>query len=89
MREGMDIKKKNPSFPCFLLALLLLAVNSLAAGDENFPQPQGAVNDFAGVIPPEYRESMTNLAQEVFQKTGIAIVVATFPTIGDHSPKTL
>ena len=87
MREGMDIRKKIRAALVLCLALLLLAVNSLAAGDEKFPQPQGAVNDFAGVIPPEYRESMTNLAQEVFQKTGIAIVVATFPTIGDHSPE--
>jgi uncharacterized protein len=83
----MDIRKKIRAALVLCLALLLLAVNSLAAGDEKFPQPQGAVNDFAGVIPPEYRESMTNLAQEVFQKTGIAIVVATFPTIGDHSPE--
>ncbi len=65
-----------------LLAVLIFAGG--AAARETFPRPQGAVNDFAGVIAPEYRRQMENLAREVWQKTGTAIVVATMASIGDE-----
>ena len=71
-------------------ALLLVLVLALPAGpldgaDPVFPRPAGAVNDFAGVIPAGERESMENLAREVLQKTGTAVVVVTVPTVGDRS----
>jgi len=62
-----------------LLGILLSGVP--AVGKDSFPRPQGAVNDFAGVIPPEYRQQMESLAREVWQKTGTAIVVATMASI--------
>ncbi|HON59041.1 MAG TPA: TPM domain-containing protein [Smithella sp.] len=49
-----------------------------------YPSPRGAVNDFAGVIDPENTAKMEALAQEVLQKTGTAIVVATVPSIGEN-----
>ena len=61
------------------------AASALAAG-EAFPKPAGAVNDFAGVIPAQYAGPMENLAREVLEKTGTAIVVATVETIGDNDP---
>jgi len=64
-------------------AFLFFAVSALAAG-ETFPKPAGAVNDFAGVIPAQYAGPMENLAREVLEKTGTAIVVATVETIGDN-----
>ncbi len=71
-------------------ALLLVLVLALPAGpldgaDPVCPRPAGAVNDFAGVIPAGERESMENLAREVLQKTGTAVVVVTVPTVGDRS----
>ena len=68
-----------------LAALLFFSVNALKAG-ETFPKPTGAVNDFAGVIPAQYAGPMENLAREVLEKTGTAIVVATVETIGDNDP---
>lgn len=66
-------------------AFLFFAASALAAG-ETFPKPTGAVNDFAGVIPAQYAGPMENLAREVLEKTGTAIVVATVKTIGDNDP---
>ena len=72
------------------LLLLMAAFLSLivlpTAAAETFPKPTGAVNDFAGVIPAEYKNRMEALAREVLEKTGTAIVVATVETIGDNVP---
>jgi uncharacterized protein len=68
-----------------LASLLFFFVNALKAG-ETFPKPTGAVNDFAGVIPAQYKDRMENLARELLTKTGTAIVVATVETIGDNDP---
>jgi len=74
-----------------VIALVLL-FNSLQAGDstaieEKFPQPTGAVNDFASVISPDAKKTaMEDLSREVLEKTGTAAVVATFKTIGDNEP---
>ncbi|MCU0584135.1 MAG: TPM domain-containing protein, partial [Syntrophales bacterium] len=65
-----------------LLAIVFLA-GPAAAADPVFPRPAGAVNDFAGVIAAAERDAMENLAREVLQKTGTAVVVATVPTVGD------
>lgn len=72
----------------FLTALLLVFLLALpaeppAAADPVFPRPIGAVNDFANVIPAGEREAMENLAREVLQKTGTAVVVATVSSVGD------
>lgn len=65
-----------------LLAIVFLA-GPAAAADPVFPRPAGAVNDFAGVIAAAERDAMENLAREVLQKAGTAVVVATVPTVGD------
>lgn len=64
-----------------------LWLNGPLQGADKFPSPVGAVNDFAGVIPPDYKNSMERLAIETLQKTGVALVVATFPEIGGDSPE--
>jgi uncharacterized protein len=76
-----------PRWSCALLlaaALLLFSPICIAATGEPFPKPAGAVNDFAGVIPAQYAGPMENLAREVLEKTGTAVVVATVETIGDN-----
>jgi uncharacterized protein len=61
------------------------SVNAPTAS-QTFPKPTGAVNDFAGVISAQHKKQMENLASEVLEKTGTAIVVATMGTIGDKDP---
>jgi uncharacterized protein len=68
-----------------LIALILLfPVVCMAAAGETYPKQAGAVNDFAGVIPAQYKGPMENLAREVLEKTGTAVVVAAVETIGDN-----
>lgn len=68
-----------------IAAILFLTVFPTAAA-ETFPKPTGAVNDFAGVIPAQYKSQMETLAREVLEKTGTAVVVATVETIGNNDP---
>jgi uncharacterized protein len=77
------------SYVCLiLLSLLLCLLLPNAVAKISFPRPYGAVNDFASVIPPDTRKIMENLAEELLQKTGTAVVVATVQTIGDSDPET-
>ena len=69
----------------FLLLAIVFLAGPADAADPPFPRPAGAVNDFTGVISAAERESMENLAREVLQKTGTAVVVATVPTVGDRT----
>lgn len=52
----------------------------------SFPAATGAVNDFAGVIPAEVSDRMAGLSQEVLEKTGTTVVVATVKDVGDNEP---
>ncbi|NLP09545.1 TPM domain-containing protein [bacterium] len=61
--------------------LFCLLAHTLWAAE--YPEKRGAVNDFAGVISAEYAAEIEALAIEVFNKTGVAIVVCTMPTIGE------
>ena len=68
-----------------VIILLLLTISPLE-GKEQFPPSQGAVNDFARVIPSPYVNQMESLAREVLEKTGTSVVIATMETIGDNDP---
>ncbi|MDO8785664.1 MAG: TPM domain-containing protein [Syntrophales bacterium] len=68
-----------------VIILALLSVSFLH-GEENFPPPRGAVNDFAGVIPSPYVNQMESLAREVLEKTGTTVVVAAMETVGNDTP---
>lgn len=82
----MNSSKKVSLF-LLVLCLVLFSFSVQAKEKTGFPPPTGAVNDFAGVIPTEYKNKIARLSQEVLQRTGVAIVVATFPEIGDNSPE--
>jgi uncharacterized protein len=64
--------------------ILIFIGTALVRAEEKFPKPVGAVNDFAAVIPPDYKSRMEGLAREVLEKTGTAIVVVTLQTLGDN-----
>jgi len=69
-----------------ICGLILFANLGTAKAETKYPKPIGAVNDFAGIISPDYERQMESLSHEVLQKTGTSIVVATMETIGDNDP---
>ena len=66
------------------LGIIALLFGAASGAADNFPKPVGAVNDFARVIPSDYKSRMEGLAHEVLEKTGTAIVVVTVESIGDN-----
>ncbi len=73
----------------FLVLLVVIALHAFAldsGGAADFPRPIGAINDFAGVIPAQYKQQMENIAREVLEKTGAAVVVATVKDIEGQDP---
>jgi uncharacterized protein len=80
---------RKPIVPLVLFALAVSFFLSLPLAEavEKFPKPIGAVNDFANLISPEYRQEMKALAHEVFEKTGTSVVVVTLQTVGDDDPR--
>ena len=77
----------------YILTFLVAIVTSLypfnrSSGEQSFPRPRGAVNDFASLIPAREEQVMENLCKEVWQKTRTAIVVATVDTVGDSDYET-
>jgi uncharacterized protein len=82
--------RKNPSLKIVVVLLsvlaLLISVCPASAADTAFPKPVGAINDFAGVISETYKTPMENIARDVFDKTGTALVVAVVPSIGEDDP---
>lgn len=78
---------KSKSLILLVLLLTVLYASVLdSRGAEQFPRPTGAVNDFAGVIPAQYKQSMETVARELLRKTGAAVVVATVKDIEGNDP---
>jgi uncharacterized protein len=77
------VRKNQPQWPIRLLgALALILAGSLSRAEKlEDLKPQGYVNDFAGVLSPEARASLTALCGEVDQKTKAQIAVVTIHTL--------
>ena len=56
-----------------------------AFAKEEVPFPEGRVNDFAGVISPEYKEKINSLIDELGQKTSAEMCVVTRSSIEPYS----
>lgn len=67
----------------FLFVVLLLSVCP-ASGLEVVPKPEGRVNDYANVIPPDYLEKLQALIAEVETKTSAEIAVVTMESIAPY-----
>lgn len=67
-----------------LLIGILLFIFRVDLYGQEYPELRYAVNDFAGVIAPQYEDKITNLANEVWAKTSTAIVVVTIDSLGDN-----
>ena len=80
--------RRFPRIVAFLL-LFLFVVDSLVrvSAEKLLPKPAGPVNDFADVITPPYEKKIGNLAKELFDKTGVDLVVVTMHDLGgdDHN----
>ena len=66
----------------FVLVLFLFGIPFGALAERPIPKPRGLVNDFADVIPASHEQKIGLLTGELFQKTGIPVVVVTMPDIG-------
>jgi uncharacterized protein len=71
----------------FFFALFCFLVLVSVAAAENLPLPQGRVNDFAGVISPEYKEKISSLIRDAEEKTGAEIFVAAVNSIAPYDEK--
>lgn len=69
------------------IALFMAALPAYLSAETSLPKPAGPVNDFADVITPPYEKRIGNLAKELFDKTGVALVVVTMHDLGgdDHN----
>ena len=63
-----------------LLLALSLALPGWSAARE-WPRPQGPVADYAHVISADYAQRITQAAAELWEKTKVAVVVATLPSL--------
>jgi len=65
---------------------ILLGLSALAAAvDPHTLQPQGYVNDFAGVLDPAARTDLARYCGAVERATGVQIALVTVDTLGDNN----
>ena len=64
---------------------MFLFLSPVGMADIDLPQAQGWVNDFAGVISPEYQKKIKSLIYEVNSETSAEIVVVTMGTISPYT----
>ena len=62
----------------FFVIFFLLFTSAFA---QNYPSPAGAVNDFAGLLSSSQRSDLEQNLRGFFDRTGAAIVVATFESL--------
>ena len=61
--------------------VFLFLLTFTPAFSQNYPAPTGAVNDFAGLISSSQRQELEQSLRAFFNRTGAAIVVATFQSL--------
>ncbi len=76
--------KSRPFYLLQILILFFLLSCNNAWAERPFPKPRGPVNDFANVISPSYERQIQAVTNELYQKIGVPVVVATMPDIGDQ-----
>lgn len=69
----------------YLIILSLLLASSISFAVPLPPKPAGPVADFANVIGAKEEQTLTFLAQALWQQAGFALVVATFPSLEDEN----
>lgn len=74
--------KKNVKI--FYLIIILL-FSSLNINAEEYPKPDGFINDFANVMQLDDKQELNKYIYLLKQKTGAEIAIATIPSIGDET----
>ncbi|MBW1850417.1 MAG: TPM domain-containing protein [Deltaproteobacteria bacterium] len=64
-----------------LILISLVLFCGCAQAEGAFPKPRGPVNDFADVIDTGYEQKIRVITNELYQKTGIPVVIVTMPDI--------
>lgn len=64
-----------------LLLIMLFILPAVFIAAQEFPKPEGYVNDFANIINPAEQSKIEAIARTVEEKTGIEIAVATMPSM--------
>ena len=86
--------RRAPAQIVVLLATLALgaillggagAESTLAAAAKRFPEPVGALSDFAAIVDPASADSIATLATELRQKTGAELAVVTLRDLGGET----
>lgn len=68
-----------------LVAALVAGFASGAARADEFPRPQGRVNDFAGLLSAEQRANLAAQIEEVEQATSAELALVTVPSLGGRT----
>ncbi|MEE4311591.1 MAG: TPM domain-containing protein [candidate division KSB1 bacterium] len=68
----------------FVIFLAMIVISPQLSSGQEFPEPLGAVNDFANVIPQYAEDEIDGIAREIWGKTSTAIVVVTIESLGDN-----
>lgn len=69
----------------FLFSLLLVCSGVFAFSIDKVAKPSGPVADYAGIVDPIDKQQIYQIAQRLWEKAKIGIVVVTLPDIGDGS----
>jgi uncharacterized protein len=73
----------------FRTVCLFYLAAAFSAFSADFPEhPQGPVGDFASILNDSTISTLTLISQELFEKTGFALVVATVPSLGGETIET-
>lgn len=71
---------KRAAFYKMVLFIPLLVIYT-RADILSTPAPNTAINDYAKILSSETRRTLEQLSINVYQKTGVALVLATFPSL--------
>jgi uncharacterized protein len=74
MKDWIGVKMKKWVFPIVIMTIMVCHAFSR---DIQFPNPEGWVNDFAGIISTPYKQKMTAIANEINQKIQAELTVVT------------
>ncbi len=68
-------------FKVFLFCILIVAVSD---ADILSLKPSGPINDYANLLSQNSRELLSNLSDKIYRKTGVAVVLATLPSLEEN-----
>lgn len=66
---------------------IVLLYLSVTLALDSAVKPEGAVNDFSSILSTEAKNKLTLFSEDIFKKTGVAIVFASFDSFNDKSTK--